>query len=1228
MIGKIRRVGDGGKMHHIKGLDYSRAKVSATIKIEGFDGDVRYVASKVTEVYTFISTDDREKLGHIYVRKNNQKQEGSGNMTVLKVNGVMPEKWLRVADENTHKDVKYTVEQDDKAVGSVQKPSGLKWRDVVLTTGEFDVTKFVYTPISETTLRRLKDLSWLQHKDYRVLRTKEEIDSYINLLMSLPKDTYIGLDTETTGLRVNKNKIDSIVGMSISHKEDFGVYIPLDQKYGGNSEYSIPEVMEKLRPIVDKHESTAKPLVLHNAKFDWKVFKQNDIELNVVKDTFIMMGLINYAEGRLYDYDYFIEHYTSFGYDEDVMHDVYYKNQIAGNHRKARSDVALKDLPQISAYRQNGLKGSIEHFFNIDVLELTDMFEKKTAEDYRKVIDLVDKGASIDEITYGKLKADIRAKDNGKKKRVTPFDFRYAPQWFYEVYGSADGDFPLMLLRVLTEKGGDWEKLDGALDTTEQIELATIETLGEQEYYGIKIIVPEINRLGDEAEAELADVVQSIYEEVGFEFNINSNKDLADVLYNKLGVPKLDSFKTKTGALGVGKSVLDQVATMVDDEGNAKFPIVKKLKRHSALSKELSAFYRALPDLADTESYLNPSYKSLGAGTGRISCNDPNVQQMHPSVRSYIVPDTDEYYFAVDDFSQVERRLMGGLSGEPAINERFIEDKEADSHKQTYASMYNYPYEKVNGSKRKIGKTLNFASAYGITKQGLSVQLYNSSDETHQALAQDLLDTYDKSVPVYKKFIAVIEKKAKETLFAETYFGRRRHIEEFDSKYYMPTSASARESAGDRAAGNMVVQGTAADILKLAMARLRASWRRHGYDESMAVMKMNVHDEVTYQLHKSIHPAIATYIMKTAMEVDLSKQGFPPLYVGMNLGNHWKDGKRDDLEAPVILMDELAEEGKRMLELPLDQRPVFTEDPVTYWQNKIIAFSARELTKEVQNGYLDSETNERHPFNCLTDTHKNVRIPSYSDYFGELVGTANYPSSEGFTWFNDDNDLQNHLIIWALILKDDERLTAKHQDIMLGEEPKEELVRAINTAIKGEADQETSVLLGWFKDYGEGLKEADSAKTVIDYTFDTNGLTVIYEDSSSQSIKQDGEYQLRTGGDEVDDSYVSPKEQLAQSLTFSGNVIKWEMPENDEEVLGVLNTITIDSGLLEEFGIPVDTCSSLRVILSGGSVLSIKGWVVPEVKPVLGRILLAYYSGLTYDFVENELNKIADKIFK
>lgn len=1213
-------------------MDYDKAKVSGTIKIEGFPGEVRYVASKVTEVYTFLSAEDpmsgKEKLGYIYVRKNNQRQEDSGNMTVLKVNGRMPEEWLRIADENTHEEVSYTVEQDSKAVGSVQKPKGVKWRDVVLTTGDFDVTRFVYTHVKEDRIRRTRDLTWLEDKDYRVLRTREEFDEYIELLESLPQDTYIGLDTETSGLRVNKNKVDEVVGISISHKVDFGVYIPLRQKYGENLDYTVEEVMEKLRPIVDKHEPTCKPLVLHNAKFDWKVFKQNDIELNVVVDTYVRMALINFGDGRLYDLDDFIEHYHKFGYDKDVLSDVYYKNQIQAGHRTQDSTTNLEDLPNLNIYRQNGLKGAIEHYFHYDVLELDDMYEKKTPKDYEKVVDLVEQGADIDPITLSKLKTDIRAKENGKNKRVTPYDFRYAPEWFYEIYGAADGDFPLMLLEELDKEGGDWAKYDGAMDVVEQIELTAVEFMGEQEYYGLRVEVDAIRQLGKEAEVELEEIEQSIYDEVGQEFNINSNIDLADVLYNKLGVPKKDSFRTKTGRMGTGKGVLDQIAQMKDEQGNPKYPIVDKLNAHSKLSKMISSFYNSLPDLADDYGFINTSFHALGASTGRVSSSDPNVQQMPPGVRDYIVPDSDDYYFAISDFSQVERRLMGGLSGEPAINDRFIMDKEADSHKQTYASMYNYPYEKVDGKQRAIGKTLNFATAYGIAKQGLALNLYNQSTEIHQAMAQDLLDTYNRSVPVYRKFVKGVEEKAKQVMYAETYFGRRRYIEDFDDKYYKPMSERARISSGERAAGNMVVQGTAADIQKIAMARLRATWRRYGYYEDMAVMKMNVHDEVTYQVHKSIHPYIATYVMKHAMEVDLSAQGFPPLYIGMNVGDTWLAGGKDHLEAPVILLDEMMEKGRQMLELPLEERPVFTGDPMEFWTNEIIEFSARELTTEVQNGHLDESEENYLPFNSITDTHNNGRIATYSSYFSELVGTDDYPKEDGYEWFNDDNNLQNQFIIWAVVLKDYKELASMHKDIMLGEEPREELVRAINRAKnKQSINNDTAVILGWFKDYGEGLKELDETKEVVDYVYDENGLTVIYGDDSEQAVAQDGVYQLRTGGDEIEDEYVSPKEMVARTVTFMGNTINWNMPENNEEVLEVLNNLTVDSVVLDTFGIELDDCSSLRVQLAGGNVLYVDGWIIPEVKPILGKVLVAYFSGMTYDFVEEDLNKVADKAF-
>lgn len=1214
-------------MHHLKGMEYGKAKVSGSIYLEGFAGVIRYVSSKVTELYTFES-DEGEVLGYVYVREGNGTL--TSNRTVLKVSGNIPEDMLKVADGGKHEEVEYRVEQDEVAQGSIKRPAGRQWHDVMFVSDDFDITHFIYTPVSEAKIRMERDLSWLAGKDYRILRTNEAFDEYVDLLNSLPNDTFIGLDTETTGLRVNQNKVDVVVGISMSHKVGFGVYIPLRQKYGKNIDYSVEEVMEKLRPIIDKHEPTAKPLVLHNAKFDWKVFKQSEIELNVVVDTYIRLGLINFGDGRLFDYDRFIKNYMRFGYSEEVLHDVYHKNQIIGGHVKAESDVDIVDLPSISAYRQNGLKGAIGHFYNYDVIELSDMFEKKTADDYRRVVDLVEKGAEIDEMTLSKLKTDIRAKENNKHKRVTPYDFRYAPQWFYEIYAPADGDFPLMLLEALDAKDGDWAKYDGALDVIEQIELSAVEVMGEQEYHGLHINVDAIRQLGKEAQVRLEQVEQSIYDEVGHPFNIGSGKELGDVLYNELGVPKKPEFRTKTGKLGTGSAVMEQIAQIRDDEGNAKFPIVKKLEEHSKIAKLLSAFYNSLPDLADSYGFINPNFNALGASTGRVSSDDPNIQQMPPEVRPYIIPDTDDYYFAVCDFSQVERRLMGGLSGEPAINTRFIVDKEADSHKQTYASMYNYPYEKVNSKQRKIGKTLNFATAYGIAKQGLALRLYNQTTDVHLAMAQDLLDTYDRSVPVYKKFVSGVVKSAKEKGYAETYFGRRRLIEEFDDKYYMSMSGIARESAGERAAGNMVVQGTAADIQKIAMARLRATWRHYGYYEDMVVMKMNVHDEVTYQVHKSIHPYITTYIMKHAMEVDLSKQGFPPLYMGMNVGENWASGKYDHLEAPVILLDEMKEKGREMLELPLEDRPVFDGDPTEFWLNEIIEFSARELSKELELGYKESdEQEERYQYSNISETHNNGRVATYSDYFGDLIGTPTYPLADGYQYFNDSNNLQHKMIIWAVILKDYKLLAEKHRDILLGAEPKDELIEALNRAKNHQVvNSDTAVILGWFKDFGEGVKSLTLDEDIVDYNFSEDKLTVIYQDNTTQEVARDGVYTLRTGGDEVEDEYISPKEQVAEALTFSGNVISWEMPNNDETVLEVIKGIMVDASVLEMYHIDVNDCNAVRVVLAGGSTFYISGWLMPEVVPILGKILVAYYSSLGYGFVEDELNKVAEKVFK
>ena len=824
------------------GKDPLAGKISGHFKLEGYEGYVKYIAIPLIEKFIFMDETHTE-IGMIYSKKAIDKFL---QIDVIKSEYYGPiEEYLYLANINEGDERIYDVEWDLKPKGSQTKPRRDDWKIIDQSydqdgLDDSAIEDYLYKAYTKEELTQDKDLSWVKDKAYYILRTKEETDVYFDHLYSLSKDTLLSVDTETTGLKADRFETDKIVGISLSHEMHFGVYIPIMQKHGKNNEYTRDELLAKLKPLLDvRLPDTHLPLIGHDLGFDWKVFKMYDIELNIVHDTYVMSALIHWAENT---------------------------------HRRS-------------------LKDQVSHFFGVDVLELTEMFQRLNKTQLEKLKDWAATGASMDPITRNKLELASVYNDL--------IDFRYVPEWMYEIYGPADGDFPLWLYDKLTGPGGDWAKYKGELDTVYTLEVEVIAAFSEQEYYGLRFEEEGVRGLELDAIKQLEQVEQEIYDIVGYEFNIGSSQQLGKVLFEDMGCPQLPKFKSKkTGAWKTDKNTLDLLFGYVNEDGSPKYPIVKLLVKRSKLSHAISSFYSNIPVLSRNE-YLFPSYSQLGAATGRITCKEPNVQQMYPAVRTYIVPDTDEYYFATCDFSQIERRVMGAMSGDQAISQSFIQDPEADSHIQTYSNMTGVPYELVTSSQRKIGKILNFATAYGVEDEKLAMNIYGKDDKVHQALANDMRKQYFDSVPVLRDYMEDERDKSEKTGYASTLFGRRRYITEFN---YDDIKEYTRQK-GRRAAGNMIIQGTAADILKIAMVRLRESFRAHGLYEDKACMKMNVHDEVTYQIHKSVHPDLVCKIMKEAMEIDLSDAGFPPVYIGMNIGYNWKAGKRDDLEAPVLLME-------------------------------------------------------------------------------------------------------------------------------------------------------------------------------------------------------------------------------------------------------------------------------------------------------------------------------------
>src|SRR5699024_620895 len=252
-------------------------------------------------------------------------------------------------------------------------------------------------------------------------------------------------------------------------------------------------------------------------------------------------------------------------------------------------------------------------------------------------------------------------------------DFRFASREFVELYGPADGDFPRLLHKEMDKT---WYK---SLDFIYRLEKELIPVLGEQEYYGVRAVKEGFEDLYTKTVKELKEIEQKIYDEAGEIFNINSSQQKSKILFDKLGCPKKERYKTKKGNWGTGKDVLKDIAKYRDKDGNVKYPVVKYLQEQSKKQKLVDSFYGKIPEMI-TEDYIFASNSQMGTQTGRISNSKPNLQQTEPTSRKYMIPDSDEYYFLVCDYSQVEYRIMAGLAGEKKVVDFFTDDAEADYH--------------------------------------------------------------------------------------------------------------------------------------------------------------------------------------------------------------------------------------------------------------------------------------------------------------------------------------------------------------------------------------------------------------------------------------------------------------------------------------------------------------------------------------------------------------------
>ena len=401
----------------------------------------------------------------------------------------------------------------------------------------------------------------------------------------------------------------------------------------------------------------------------------------------------------------------------------------------------------------------------------------------------------------------------------------------------------------------------------DEIEIPLIPVLAAMELEGINLDVPFLKSMSVEMAAESNALEQKIYETAGEKFNLASPKQLGDVLFDKMKIGGAKQKKTKTGQYATGEEILSYLA---NDN-----PIVKDILEWRQMVKLQSTYIDALPNQVDTKTgRVHTDYMQTVAATGRLSSNNPNLQNIPVRtergrlIRKAFIPRDENYTLISADYSQIELRIIAALSGEENMIKAFQNNE--DIHKSTAAKVFNVPLDEVTKEQRSNAKTVNFGIIYGVSAFGLSNQTSLSRKES-----AELIDAYYTTYPKLKSYMANQVDFARENGYVQTVLGRRRYLKDINSANMMIKSGAERNAV------NAPIQGSAADIIKIAMINIHKKLMNENWKSKML---LQVHDELVFDVHNSelekIQPMIK-HEMENAFKLEV------PLEVEIGIGKNW-----------------------------------------------------------------------------------------------------------------------------------------------------------------------------------------------------------------------------------------------------------------------------------------------------------------------------------------------------
>ena len=399
-----------------------------------------------------------------------------------------------------------------------------------------------------------------------------------------------------------------------------------------------------------------------------------------------------------------------------------------------------------------------------------------------------------------------------------------------------------------------------------EIEIPLLKTLAEMEIEGINLDVKFLKQLSRKTAGELEKITKKIFEISGEEFNISSPKQLGEILFDKMKISSKPK-KTKTGQYSTSEEVLTELAT--------KNEVVKLVLDFRSISKLLNTYIDSLPkQLHKTTNRIHTEYVQTVASTGRLSSINPNLQNIPirtprgKEIRKAFIAKNKDYFLMAADYSQIELRIIASLSDEQNMITAF-KNKE-DIHSSTAAAVFNVPISEVTKEQRSNAKVVNFGIIYGVSAFGLSNQT-----ELNRKESKELIDRYFEKYPMLKKYMNDQISFARSNGFVETILGRRRYLKNINSQN------SVVRSAAERNAINAPIQGSAADIIKIAMINIQKELSSKNLKSKML---LQVHDELVFDVFK---PELNEIIELTKNQMEQAYKISVPLTVDLNYGINW-----------------------------------------------------------------------------------------------------------------------------------------------------------------------------------------------------------------------------------------------------------------------------------------------------------------------------------------------------